>query len=387
VGPDGQVIVDSDRLNLHVLNYSVPFHGKVSLEELETHLHSLPHRPSDVPYRNSYYKEDWGFCLSHEQRKRLRPGEYDVLIDTTLTNGSLTYGEVVLRGTSSDEVLISAHCCHPSLANDNLSGMVLAATLARILSSFALRYTYRFVFAPATIGAITWLAQNEERARRIAHGLVVACVGDPGRLTYKRSRQGNAEIDRAAVHVLGHSGQDHEVRDFSPYGYDERQYCSPGFDLAVGSLTRTPYGEYPEYHTSSDNPDLVRPDRLADSLVRYLEVIEVLEGNRTYVNLAPKGEPQLGRRGLYGSVGGQSHTVGSQMAMLWVLSLSDGSRSLLDVAERSRLPFTDVRRAARALEGVGLLRGLPAGVDRAVVTSEPNPEVERPLAQVAKESS
>jgi aminopeptidase-like protein len=187
--------------------------------------------------------------------------------------------------------------------------------------------------------------------------------------------------------VLGHSGQDHEVRDFSPYGYDERQYCSPGFDLAVGSLTRTPYGEYPEYHTSSDNPDLVRPDRLADSLVRYLEVIEVLEGNRTYVNLAPKGEPQLGRRGLYGSVGGQSHTVGSQMAMLWVLSLSDGSRSLLDVAERSRLPFTDVRRAARALEGVGLLRGLPAGVDRAVVTSEPNPEVERPLAQVAKESS
>jgi aminopeptidase-like protein len=358
VGPDGDVIVDSDRLNLHVLNYSVPFRGRVSLEELEKHLHSLPDRPSDVPYRNSYYKDDWGFCLSHEQRARLRPGEYDVLIDTSLADGSLTYGEVVQSGRSSDEVLISAHCCHPSLANDNLSGMVLAATLARILSTLALRYTYRFVFAPVTIGAITWLALNEERARRIAHGLVVACVGDPGRLTYKRSRQGNAEIDRAAVHVLSHSGQDHEVRDFSPYGYDERQYCSPGFDLAVGSLTRTPYGEYPEYHTSSDDPDFVRPDRLVDSLVRYLEVIEVLEGNRTYVNLAPRGEPQLGRRGLYGSVGGQSHAVASQMAMLWVLNLSDGSRSLLDVAERSRLPFTDVRRAARALEGAGLLREL-----------------------------
>jgi aminopeptidase-like protein len=374
VGPDGEVIVDSGRSNLHVLNYSVPFRGTVSLEELERHLHSLPQRPSDIPYRNSYYKDDWGFCLSHEQRTRLRPGEYDVLIDTSLAIGSLTYGEAVLHGASSDEVLISAHCCHPSLANDNLSGMALAATLARILSGIDHRYTYRFVFAPVTIGAITWLALNEERARRIAHGLVVACVGDPGRLTYKRSRQGNAEIDRAVVHVLAHSGEDHEVRDFSPYGYDERQYCSPGFDLAVGSLTRTPYGEYPEYHTSSDNPDFVRPDRLVDSLRRYLEVVELLEGNRTYVNLAPMGEPQLGRRGLYGSVGGQSHAVASQMAMLWVLNLSDGSRSLLDVAERSKLPFPDVRRAARALEAAGLLRmvGAPSDVNGDSIAEESN---------------
>jgi aminopeptidase-like protein len=377
-GPDGEVILDADRLNLHVLNYSAPFRGKVSLEELEQHLYSLPDRPSDVPYRTSYYKEDWGFCLSHEQRARLRPGEYDVLIDTSLTNGSLTYGEVVLRGTLTDEVLVSAHSCHPSLANDNLSGMALAATLARILSGIALRYTYRFVFAPATIGAITWLALNEERARRIAHGLVAACVGDAGRLTYKRSRRGDAEIDRAAVHVLAHCGQDYEVRDFSPYGYDERQYCSPAFDLAVGSLTRTPFGEYPEYHTSSDHPDLVRPDSLADSLRRYLEVFEVLEGNHTYVNLAPKGEPQLGKRGLYGSVGGQSHTAASQMAMLWVLNLSDGSRSLLDIAERSRLPFTDIRRAARALEAGRLLRvsGASSSVNGDSITGDLNSEGE-----------
>ena len=358
VGPDGEVVVDADRLNLHVLNYSVPFRGKVRLAELEKHLHSLPSQPSLIPYRTSYYEDDWGFCLTHEQRTRLRPGEYDVLIDTSLTEGSLTYGELVVPGASADEVLVSAHCCHPSLANDNLSGMVLAASLARLLGGLPLRYTYRFLFVPGTIGSITWLALNEERARRIAHGLVVAGVGDAGRLTYKRSRRGATEIDRAVLHVLASSGQDYEVRDFSPYGYDERQYCSPGFDLAVGSLTRTPHGEYPEYHTSGDNPDLVRPDRLVDSLRRYLEVFEVLEGNRTYLNLSPKGEPQLGKRGLYGSIGGQTHTVASQMALLWLLSLSDGSHSLLDIAERSRLPFNDVHRAARTLEAAGLLRAM-----------------------------
>jgi aminopeptidase-like protein len=355
VGPQGDLIVDAERLNLHVLNYSMPFRGKVPLAQLEEHLHSLPEQPSVVPYRTSYYKEDWGFCLSHEQRARLRPGDYEVLVDTTLAEGSLTYGEVVVPGASADEVLVSAHCCHPSLANDNLSGMVLAATLARLLGQIALRHTYRFLFVPGTIGSITWLALNEERARRILHGLVVACVGDSGRLTYKRSRRGNAVVDRAAVQVLAHCGEEYDVRDFTPYGYDERQYCSPGFDLAVGSLTRTPHGEYPEYHTSGDNPDLVKPDRLVSSLQRYLEVFEVLEGNLTYLNLSPKGEPQLGKRGLYGSVGGGSHAVASQMAMLWVLNLCDGSRSLLDVAERSKLPFPDVCRAARALEAAGLL--------------------------------
>ena len=355
VGPDGKVVVDADRLNLHVLNYSVPFRGKVSLEELQKHLHSLPEQPSRVPYRTSYYREDWGFCLSHEQRMQLQSGEYEVFIDTTLTDGFLTFGELVLPGEQSDEVLISAHCCHPSLANDNLSGMVLAAMLARLIGGLPLRYTYRFLFAPGTIGSITWLAQNEERARRIAHGLVVTCVGDEGKLTYKRSRRGNAEIDRAVEYVLAQSGEAYEIRDFSPYGYDERQYCSPGFNLAVGSLTRTPNGEYPEYHTSADNPDLVKPDRLVDSLRRYLEVLEVLEGNRNYINQMPKCEPQLGKRGLYGSVGGQSQAAASQMAMLWVLNLSDGGHSLLDIAERSKQGFPVVCAAAKLLEGAGLL--------------------------------
>jgi aminopeptidase-like protein len=361
--PRGQIVVDAGRLNLHVVGYSAPFTGKVTLEELQSHLHSLPDQPSLVPYRNSYYKEDWGFCLSHEQRSKLAPGEYDVRIDTTLADGSLTWGEVVVPGRLEDEVLVSAHCCHPSLANDNLSGMVLAATLARLIGALEPRYTYRFLFAPVTIGAIAWLALNEERARRIAHGLVVASVGDPGRLTYKRSRRGDAEIDRAVAHVLAHSGEDHEIRDFSPYGYDERQYCSPGFDLAVGSLTRTPHGEYPEYHTSADNPDFVQPAKLVDSLRRYLEVIEVLEGNVAYRNLSPRCEPQLGKRGLYGSVGGQSHAVATQMALLWVLNLSDGAHTLLDIAERSKLAFTDVRRAADALERAELLAVEPSSAE------------------------
>jgi aminopeptidase-like protein len=359
LGPGGELIVDAARLNLHVLNYSVPFRGKVSLEELQAHLHSLPKAPELVPYRTSYYREDWGFCLSHTLRSRLAPGEYQVEIDTTLTDGSLTYGELVLPGAEEREVLVSTHCCHPSLANDNCAGMVMCAELARLLSGMTRRYTYRFLFVPGTIGAITWLALNEKSADRIAHGLVAACAGDRGQLTYKRSRRGEAEIDRAAVLVLRDSGAEHQVRPFTPYGYDERQYNSPGFNLPVGSLTRTPYGEYPEYHTSADDPSLVKADRLVDTLRRYLEIFEVLEGNVGYRNLQPKCEPQLGKRGLYGSVGGQSHAVAGQMAMLWVLNQSDGSRSLLDIAERSGVPFPELTRAARALERAGLLREEP----------------------------
>jgi aminopeptidase-like protein len=359
IGPGGEVVADSDRLNLHVLNYSVPFRGKVSRQDLEAHLHSLPDRPALVPYRTSYYKEDWGFCISHDARVRLRPGDYEVLIDTTLEHGSLSYGEVVLPGEVPDEVLVSTHCCHPSLANDNAAGLVLAAMLARCMRGLGSRYTYRFLFVPGTIGSITWLALNEEGARRIAHGLVAACVGDSGQLTYKRSRRGSAEIDRAVVHVLAHSGEPHQVREFTPYGYDERQYCSPGFDLPVGSLTRTPHGEYPEYHTSGDTPDLVRPENMVDTLRRYLEVFEVLEANRAYMNLSPKCEPQLGKRGLYATTGGSSHAVPDQLALLWALNLSDGRHTLLDVAERARIPFRKVRRAAEALERVGLLAPCP----------------------------
>ena len=358
-GPSGEVVIDFERSNLHVLNYSIPFHGRVSLDELKRHLHSLPDQPSFVPYRTSYYKEDWGFCLSHDQLQRLPPGEYEIHIDSSLRDGSLTYGERFVAGTSMDEVLVSCHCCHPSLCNDNVSGMVLSATLARLLAELQPRHTFRFLFVPGTIGSITWLARNEAQVHRIKHGLVVACVGDPGAMTYKRSRRGDAEIDRAVEHVLAHSGKPFSVRDFTPYGYDERQYCSPGFDLPVGSLTRTPHGVYPEYHTSGDDLGFITPAALVDSLRRYLEVFEVLEGNATYLNLSPKCEPQLGKRGLYDALGGRSHSIATQMAMLWTLNLSDGRHSLLTIAERAKLPFQAIRAAADVLETKGLLRREP----------------------------
>jgi aminopeptidase-like protein len=353
--PSGEVVVDFKRSNLHVLNYSAPFRGRLGLEELKRHLHSIPEQPSLVPYRTSYYKESWGFCLSHDQLQRLPPGEYEVLVDSSLQEGALTYAEHVVSGATPDEILVSCHCCHPSLCNDNLSGMALTATLARLMSGLQPRYTYRFLFVPGTIGSITWLARNEARVHRIKHGLVAACVGDAGPMTFKRSRRGDAEIDHAVEHVLGQSGQPFSVRDFTPYGYDERQYCSPGFDLPVGSLTRTPHGEYREYHTSGDDLALVKTESLVESLRRYLEVFEVLEGNGTYLNLSPKCEPQLGKRGLYDALGGSSHAAAAQMALLWVLNMSDGRHTLLDIAERAKLPFPAARAAASSLERAGLL--------------------------------
>jgi aminopeptidase-like protein len=353
-GPRGQRIVDFRDHNLHVMGYSVPVERRMSLSELKEHVHTLPDQPDVIPYRTSYYTEAWAFCMEHRRLQGLEDGEYDVRIDSTLEPGSLSYGELHLPGEIEEEVLISCHCCHPSIANDNLSGIALATWLAEHLQGLALRHSYRFLFVPGTIGPVTWLARNEDRVDRVKNGLVVTGVGDPGPFTYKRSRRGNAPIDRAAAHVLGHSGRPHGVVDFSPYGYDERQYCSPGFDLAVGSLMRTPNGQYPEYHTSGDNLDFVRPDALADSLGMYLRVLDVLENDEVYVNLSPKGEPQLGKRGLYPSVGAQG--AGPElMARLWTLNLSDGEHSLLDIAQRADLPFDAIKDAAGALVDGGLL--------------------------------
>lgn len=351
----GERVVDFKQSNLHVVNYSTPMKASMSLAELKEHLFSLPDQPDLIPYRTSYYKENWGFCLSHRQLLELPDETYEVAIESSLRDGSLSYGEYFLPGESADEVLFSCHCCHPSLCNDNLSGVAVVTFLAKYLSSLPRRYSYRFLFIPGTIGAITWLCLNENRVSKIKHGLVVACVGDPGKFTYKKSRQGQAEIDRAVAHVLKHAGQDYEILEFSPYGYDERQFCSPGFNLPVGSLTRTPHGRYPEYHTSADNLDLVQPVYLAESLFRYLAVINVLENNQKFVNLNPKCEPQLGKRGLYGTIGGQKEAKTIELALLWVLNLSDGSHALLDIAERASLNFELIHTAATALEQHGLL--------------------------------
>ncbi|HEY5892213.1 MAG TPA: DUF4910 domain-containing protein [Chthoniobacterales bacterium] len=339
----GERVVDFRNHNLHVVNYSVPVDRRMSLAELRLHLHSIPEKPDWIPYRTTYYKKAWGFCLSHRQLTALPNGEYHVVIDSTLKPGHLTYGELFLPGQMEDEVLISVHCCHPSLANDNLSGIVVATRLAQELRRIDLRYSYRFLFVPGTIGSITWLSRNEKIATRIAHGLVLTCLGDPGGFTYKKSRRGDAEIDRAAAQVLRWSKEPHRIVDFVPYGYDERQYCSPGFNLPIGCFMRSPHGEFPEYHTSGDDLDFVQPEALGDSLVKLLQIIDVLEGNYRYVSLNPKGEPQLGRRGLYGAIGEQV------MAMLWTLNLADGSHSLLDIAERSNIPFSTLKTAASKL--------------------------------------
>lgn len=354
----GERVVDFQRSNLHVVSYSVPVRARMSLETLRPHLFTLPDRPEWIPYRTSYYAETWGFCVSQRQLEALEPGDYDVCIDSSLEPGSLTYGETYLPGESTDEVLISAHVCHPSLANDNLSGVVIGAYLARYLERVSRRYSYRFLFVPGTIGAITWLARNESAVTGIRHGLVLAGLGDAGRLTYKKSRRGDAAIDRVAAHVLRQLG-DHEILEFSPFGYDERQFCSPGFNLPVGRLSRTPYDRYPEYHTSADDLQFVDPAQLAASLTACLGIVLVLENDRTYINQNPKCEPQLGKRGLYHTVGGPAHAPVNEMAMRWALSFSDGQHSALDIAERSGLPFEAIDRAVKVLRDHGLLKEMP----------------------------
>lgn len=359
---DGKRVVDFRNCNLHVLNYSTPVHATLPLSELKPHLFTIPENPDWIPYRTSYYKEDWGFCLSHNQMLALEDREYEVCIDSTLDEGHLTYGECFFPGHSTNEILISCHACHPSLANDNLSGLTVATFLAQLLSGRDLRYSYRFLFIPATIGAITWLARNKEAATRIRHGLVLTCLGDKGAFHYKRSRRGNAEIDRAAAHVLTHSSESPEILGFSPYGYDERQYCSPGFNLAVGCLMRSVGGNFPEYHTSADNLEFIQPLQLAESLRACAAILDVLEDNRRYSNLNPYCEPQLGRRNLYPSRGGDMMAAEIH-ARLWVLNLSDGEHSLLDIAERSSLPFHAIRDAAEMLCQNGLLFVLSDGTE------------------------
>lgn len=351
---DGRRVIDFRESNLHVVGYSAPVHATMSIDELRPHLHTLPDQPSLIPYRTSYYERTWGFCLAHEVYESLADGAYEVKIDSTLADGSLTYAEHVVAGRVADEVLVSCHVCHPSLANDNLAGIAVAVNLALAMAGETPWYTYRFLFAPGTIGAISWLAANTHRIDRVKHGLVLACAGDRGSLTYKRSRRGDAEIDRVLGTVL--ADRPHRIVDFSPYGYDERQFCSPGFNLGVGCLTRTPYAGYPEYHTSADNPDFVSAEAMADTLDVCRKAFAVLDRNRRYLNQNPYGEPQLGRRGLYDSLGGRSDAKQAQLAMLWVLNLADGEHTLLDIADRSTVDFETLAVAAQALHAADLIK-------------------------------
>jgi aminopeptidase-like protein len=351
----GNKVVDFAQSNLHVMSYSVPVRTRISLTALRKHVHTLPEQPDLIPYRTSYYAEDWAFCMAHRQLDGLREETYEVVIDSNLENGYLTYGEYLHKGQTDEEFLLSAHVCHPSLANDNCSGVALLTQLARRMVGLQTRYSYRFLFAPGTIGAIAWLAHSEESSWRVKHGLVVSMVGDGGGPTYKKSRQGEAAIDRAMSHVLRHSRLSPVIEEFSPYGYDERQYCSPGFNLPVGLFQRSKYGTIAEYHTSADNLDFIKPEHLQESYSMIVKTIDVIENDAVYCSTIQKCEPQLGKYGLYRRVGGNSHIATENMALLWVLNLSDGTQSLLDIAERSKLPFQIVLRATRLLQAHGLL--------------------------------
>jgi aminopeptidase-like protein len=348
----GRRLIDFARHTLHVVSYSTAVHARMSREELEPHLHSDAEHPERIPYRTSYYRENWGFCLSHRDRLALGPGPFNVHIDSTLTQGHLTYAECVIEGESSDEAMVYTHICHPSLANDNLSGIAVAAALARALSGQRPRLTWRFVFAPGTIGSLTWLAQHEDRLPRMRAGLVIGLLGDGAAPTFKRSRRGDTLVDRAAELLVPAAGG--RIVDFEPYGYDERQFCSPGFDLPVGRLTRSPNGQFPEYHSSADNLDLVKTPALAHSIQLLAQMIVAIDANRAWRNLSPKGEPRLGKRGLYSAVGGRGPGDAEQ-ALLWLLNQSDGRHDLIDIAQRSKLPINTLVEAAHALEGVDLL--------------------------------
>jgi aminopeptidase-like protein len=355
----GKRLVDFREHNLHVMSYSAPVRRSMTLEELRPHLYSLPERPDWIPYRTTYYREHWGFCLRHRDLERLGPGPFEVVIDSSLAPGSLTYAECVVPGGTGAEGFVYTHTCHPSLANENLTGIAVAAALAReMLNGKRPRLTWRFVFGPATIGSLTWLARNEDRLSRVRAGLVIGLLGDAGPVTYKRSRRGDSATDRAASHVL-RGVPSARIVDFEPYGYDERQFCSPGIDLPVGRFTRSPNGQYPEYHSSADNLDILRPAALAESLRALARLVALLDQNRRLINLSPKGEPRLGKRGLYGSVGGVPPG-DFEHALLWVLSYSDRSHDLLWIAERSGLGFARIAQAAAALEGAGLVRDTDA---------------------------
>jgi aminopeptidase-like protein len=353
---NGVRVVDFRRSSLHVVSYSEPVRTTLPLEELRARLHSLPDQPDVVPYRTSYYERTWGFCVSHRQLLELAPGEYEVVIDSTLAPGHLSYAELAIEGEGEGEVLVSTYVCHPSLANDNLSGIAVATMLARALLRRRLRHTYRFLFAPGTIGPLAWLHENRDELDRIEHGLALSCIGDGGDFTYKRSRRGDADVDQAMEIVLRDSGSPHRVLPWEPWGGDERQFCSPGFDLPVGCLMRTPHGEFAGYHTSADGMERISPESLAEAVHTCLELVDVLETNRRCTNLSPYGEPQLGRRGLYRSAGGAVATPDDERALLWVLNQSDGACSLLDIARRSGLRYAVIRRAAERLAEAGLLQ-------------------------------
>jgi len=354
--PKGNIVVDFKNNNLHLVGYSIPFKGRISLSELKSHLYTLPEQPDLIPYITSYYKERWGFCITHNQLLSLQEGEYEVCIDSSLdTNGSMTIADALIKGQTDAEILLSTYICHPSLANNELSGPLVSSFLYRSLKTRKLRYTYRFVFVPETIGTIYYLSKyGEHLKKKLGAGFVVTTIGDNGTFTYKRSRRGNSLADKAVELVLKQQEKDYTIEDFYPQGSDERQYCSPGFNLPVGSLMRTRYWNYKEYHTSGDNKKIISFDAMQKSIETYLDVLNLMEANLKYINKMPFCEPQLGKRGLYSTIGSKK-SPDHLTPMMWLLNLADGTNDLIDIANRSNIPYKQLIDVAELLISKDLL--------------------------------
>ncbi len=344
---NGKTVIDFKEHNLHILGYSEPVKGNFTYEELLPHLYTLPEQPELIPYLTSYYKRRWGFCMSHVEFEKLDKSEmYEVFIDSTLNNeGSMTIAEATIKGFTDKTILLSTYICHPSMANNELSGPLVAAFIYNELKNIPnLRYTYKFIFVPETIGSIYYLSKNgEDLKSNLDAGFVITCIGDPGEFTYKRSRRGNALPDRAAETILSQTVASFNLIDFFPSGSDERQFCSPGFNLPVGSLIRTMYGKYPEYHTSADNKDFISFEAMEGSVYKYLEIIDLIEINQKYINTLPFCEPQLGKRGLYPTLGSQKGTESFVKAMMWILNLSDGENDLIDISLKSKISINQLK--------------------------------------------
>jgi len=353
----GNKIIDFAKNNLHVIGYSTSINKDVDLAELKKHIHTLPNQPDLIPYITSYYNKRYGFCMSHNQMVSLKDDTYHMYIDANHDpNGALVYGEAVLKGTSTKEILLSTYICHPSMANNELSGPLVTSFIYKELSMQKKRkYTYRFLFLPETIGSICYLSKHGDALKQqLIAGFVVTCVGDDGNFTYKKSRQGNALPDRVVELILKQTEKQYNIIDFFPMGSDERQYCSPGFNLPVGSLMRTMYGTYPEYHTSGDNKNFISFKAMEASIKKYLEIFKVIEYNDKYINTMPYGEPQLGKRGLYPTIGGKGLKKVIE-AMMWLLNLSDGNHDLIDIANKSKVNYNTLIEHINKLLDNGIL--------------------------------
>jgi aminopeptidase-like protein len=376
----GEKIIDFKKSNIHILNYSTPINKKISKKELKLHLHTLPEKPDSIPYVTSYYKRQWGFCTTHNQLKAMNDDFYQVKIDSTLKDGALTYGEFFKKGKCSDEILISTYVCHPSLCNDNLSGIVISAKIAEILSKNDTFFSYRFLFIPETIGAITWLSKNESRLSKIRNCLVITCAGDNGKFTYKKTKSGNNTMDKIFLDVFKRSRKKTKIKEFFPYGSDERQFSSPGINIPTGVFMRTPYYEFPQYHTADDNLEFVESFALNESLSMLSDIILEFESKKeikenpknkinskskdVFINLKPKCEPQLGKRKIYRNIskrrlaGKMNSEDLSEIAIFWILNLSDGSYSLKDISKRSGLTLKLLRKTSKILMEKKLLKKL-----------------------------